>query len=87
MVNHGQFASQLVTTQYSYTFHNYQPNAALIVSGDQLELASAALLVQMTAGDTASVLINVSGGTGTKVVDVGGGVNDPRTNFSGFLVC
>lgn len=87
LVNHAQFSSLLVTTQYSYTMHNYQPNAALIVSGDQLELATASLLVQMTAGDTASVLINVNGGTGTKVVDVGGGVNDPRTNFSGFLVC
>lgn len=85
-VNHGQFSTQLVTTSLTYTTANFQPNAVLTVSGDQQQIHTASLLVAMTAGDTASVRINVRDGTGTKVIDVGGGANDPRTNFSGYLV-
>jgi hypothetical protein len=40
---------------------------------------------QMTAGDTATAYVNCGGGS--KTVGVYGGVGDPRTWFSGYLVC
>ena len=87
LVAHAQFYAQLVTTQYTYNLVNIQPNAAIQVPFGQLQIAAASLLVRMNQNDTAQILINVNGGTGTKVVGVFGGANDPRSNFSGHLVC
>jgi hypothetical protein len=87
LVNHGQYFSQLVTTSLTYSLCDIQPNANILTSATNLQIATSTIFVAMTAGDTAFVRINVNGGTGTQVVDIFGAVNDPRTNFSGYLIC
>ncbi len=87
LVNHAQYFTQLVTTSLTYTLCDIQPNANILTSATNLSIASCTIVVAMTAGDTAFVRINVNGGTGTQVVDIFGGANDPRTNFSGYLIC
>jgi hypothetical protein len=79
--------SQLVTTSLTYSLCDIQPNANILTSATNLQIATSTIFVAMTAGDTAFVRINVNGGTGTQVVDIFGAVNDPRTNFSGYLIC
>lgn len=69
---------QLITTSTNYTYGNFGTSAT-----GNMPLAFSRL-VQMTAGDTAYVQVNFSGGT--KTVDVYGAANDPRTFFEGWLV-
>lgn len=70
---------QLVTTALTYTSYN---SAVAIVGNNTVSISQ---LVDMTAGDTCTVVVTFA--NGTKVVDVYGGVGDARTIFSGFLVC
>lgn len=70
---------QIVATGITYTYGNI----ATTVTGNYPMNFS--VFVRMTAADTATINYNVA--SGTKVVDVYGGANDPRTFFSGFLVC
>jgi len=87
LVNHGQYFTQLVTTSLTYTLSDIQPNANILTFATNLSVTNPTIFVAMTAGDTAFVRINVNGGTNTQVVDIFGAINDPRSNFSGYLIC
>lgn len=69
---------RLVTTANSFTFGNWGGSFAgnFVLTGS--------VIAPMTAGDTATVIIQTS--NGTKTVGVYGAANDPRTIFSGMLV-
>lgn len=69
---------QLITTGRNYTYGNFGSGA----TGNMPLWASRH--VQMTAGDTAQVQVNVAGGT--KIINIYGGANDPRTFFEGMLI-
>ena len=68
------------TSARTYTFGN--TSAVQTAAGNQP--IGFSIIVNMTATDTATVVLNVGGGT--KTVGVYGGAADPRTNFSGHLV-
>jgi hypothetical protein len=87
LVNHGQYFTQLVTTSLTYTLSDIQPNANILTFATNLSVTNPTIFVAMTAGDTAFVRINVNGGTNTQVVNIFGAINDPRSNFSGYLIC
>jgi len=67
------------TSAQTYTMYN---QASCWTGNNSLNLA---MIVAMTAGDTATVVVSFGGGA--KTVDVYGAAGDPRTQFSGFLVC
>lgn len=69
----------LLTTSQNYNMNN---NGVAVVGNNALNVS---LTVPMTATDTAVVRIIFSGST--KTVNVYGAGGDPRTTFSGFLVC
>lgn len=74
---------QIVTTARTYV--NSGDPIALAGGGTQANLQIQAI-ADMTAGDTATVQVQVSGGA--KVVTaVKGGATDPRTWFMGYLIC
>jgi hypothetical protein len=68
------------TSAKTYTFGN--TSNAMTAAGNQP--IGFSIIVDMTATDTATVSLNVAGGT--KTVGVFGAAADPRTNFSGHLV-
>jgi hypothetical protein len=70
---------QLVTTANTFTFGNFGGSFA----GNFLLTGS--VIAPMTANDTAVIKISTSGST--KTVGVYGAASDPRTTFSGFLLC
>jgi hypothetical protein len=69
----------LITTSQNYNMCN---DGASFAGNNALSFS---ICVNMTAGDTATVSVVFGGGA--KVVDIYGAVGDPRTFFSGFLVC
>lgn len=71
---------QIITSNATYTYGNA---AATAMTGNYPMQFS--VLADMDAGDTATCVITLSGGT--KVVDIYGGAGDARTMFSGYLVC
>ena len=71
-----------VTTARTYTLIDLQP--AIIAVGGVLT-ATGSCLADMTAGDTATITISVTGTT--KTVGVSGQATNPLTWFSGSLVC
>jgi hypothetical protein len=75
-----QIQSEFITTARTYNIVD-QPGA---ITGNHSIAYS--ILASMTAGDTATVAVTVSGGTKTVSV-YGVSVADSRTNFSGYLVC
>jgi len=73
----------VTTSNRIYVAVNFNPGVIRIT--DQLQY-SFALLADMDAGDTAFVVTQITGGA--KVVDiVSPGATDPRTWFSGYLIC
>jgi hypothetical protein len=75
--SHTTIRVYIVTTNRTYYFYDY---LSLAVSrGIPLNV-----LADMDAGETAYVVVRISGGT--KVVDVYGEATDPCSSFSGYLV-
>lgn len=85
-----------VLTQNNLATHN--PNFRLVINGSTNYvfgnyggsfvanfLLTGSIVVAMNATDTATVVLQTS--NGTKTVGVYGAAGDPRTIFSGFLVC
>lgn len=69
----------IVTTALTYTF-----GFVSVTTINNVPMA-VTVLAAMTAGDTATLRVTVTGGT--KVVNIFGGASDPRTYFCGELVC
>jgi hypothetical protein len=74
----------IVATGSSFRFNEFNPITTVAGSGNIGIQGSA--LVNMTAGDTASVTIFISGGAGNTVT-FGGQATLRETSFSGYLVC
>ena len=68
------------TSAKTYTFGNTS-HVNTVAGNEPIGLS---VIVDMTATDTATVVINVGGGA--KTVGIFGGAADPRTSFSGHLV-